>query len=163
MENTVSVQTVEFLYSALLGVGILVFYDFLRTIRSYIKDSRAITSIFDALFWVCAVFALLVFVMTYTEGRMRWYVLFGAFCGGFVYRAAASEIVFKLMKTTVDAAIRLLRFASRPVYLLLSFFKRSAGRIERKVSRTVRNRKGKKKGKADKVGSKKEKKKEHFS
>ena len=162
MENAVSVQTVEFFCSALLGVGILVFYDFLRTVRAYIKESRAITAFFDALFWVCAVLALFTFVMTYTEGRMRWYVLFGAFCGGFVYRAAASEIVFRVMKTTADAAIRLLRLMARPLYLLLSFFKRRAGKLEGKAYRAVRNRR-RKKGKADKVGSKKEKKKKHFS
>ncbi len=161
MENTVSVQTLEFLYSALLGIGLLVFYDFLRTVRTYLKSSRVVTGLFDALFWVCAVLALFAFVLTYTEGRMRWYVLFGAFCGGFVYRAAASEIVFKLMKTTADAAIRLLRLSSRPALKILSFFKRKGGEIENRMIKTIRSRK--KKGKADKVGSKKKEKKEHFS
>ncbi len=163
MENTVSVQTVEFLYSALLGIGIGIFYDILRCVRSYMRKSRVITGIFDALFWICAIFALLVFILTFTEGRMRWYVLFGAFCGGFLYRAAASEIVFKVMRGMSDALIKLLSLLTRPIYLLLRQIKKLGASASSKMSEISKVHR-KRKRKADKVGGKKtEKKKKKLS
>lgn len=163
MENTVSVQTVEFLYSALLGIGIGIFYDILRCVRSYMRKSRVVTGIFDALFWICACLALLVFILTVTDGRMRWYVLFGTFCGGFIYRAAASEIVFKVVKGTSEALIKLLALLTRPVYLLLRRMKKLGAGASRKMSE-VSKAYCKRKRKADKVGGKKkEKKKEKLS
>ena len=163
MENAVSVQTVEFLYSSLLGIGLGAFYDILRCIRSYIRKSRTVTGLFDVLFWVCAIFALFTFVLTFTDGRMRWYVLFGTFCGGFVYRAAASEIVYKVLRGTTEILSKVLSLLSRPVYLLLRRMKKlceGMGRGALKISRTRRKRKRK----ADKVGNKEaEKEKEKLS
>lgn len=161
MENTVSTQTLQFLYSALLGVGLGVFYDFLRCIRSHIRKSRVITGIFDAIFWICATLSLVVFILTYTDGRMRWYVLFGTFCGGFVYRAAASEIVFKVMRETSKAIAKLLSLLTHPIYILLRKLK-NVGLDARKKALEISEKRGRK-GKADKGGSKKKKKEKHSS
>lgn len=161
MENTVSVQTLEFLYSALLGVGLGVFYDCLRCIRLCIRKSRWITGIFDAIFWICATLSLIAFILTCTDGRMRWYVLFGTFCGGFVYVSAASEIVFKVIRETAKAVSKLLSLLTRPVYLLLRRLKSmglGAGRNALKAAKKRRR-----KGKADKGGSKKKEKEKHSS
>ena len=156
MENAVSVQTLQFLYSALLGVGLGVFYDVLRCVRLYIRKSRVITGIFDTIFWICATFSFIAFILTYAEGRMRWYVLFGTFCGGFVYASAASEIVLKVMMTTTKALAKLLSVITRPVYLLLRKLKNmgvGASKSALEISGRFRR-----KGKADKSGSKKKKK-----
>ncbi len=163
MENAVSVQTFEFLYSALLGIGIGVFFDFLRTVRAYMSDKRWITGLFDALFWIVALIALFAFVLTSSGGRMRWYVLVGVFCGGFVYRAAASEIVFKVMKGTSDSLIKILSMSTRPLYMLFKWIRDCGRRINKKVIAGKSRRKQKKKGKVDRIGSKKEKKKERSS
>jgi len=162
VENAVSVQTLEFFCSALLGLGLGVFYDLLRTVRAFLPKKRAFTAFVDALFWICSIFALLAFVLTFAGGRMRWYILFGAFCGGFVYRTAASEIVFRLILGTVNAFIKIMHTASRPVYRLLSRLARWGRKNGRSVYRASRKHLGNMKGKADKNGSKKKKKEKHI-
>ena len=155
MENTVSVQTIEFLNSALLGIALGVLYDVLKTIRYYIKKGKGITNLFDSIFWIVAVVSLFAFVLVSAGGRMRWYILVGAFCGGFVYRAAASEIVFKVMRGTVCILAKLLQMCSRPAYLFL----KSIRNLFIKTGKRLRNKKishkKKRKRKADELGSKK--------
>ena len=158
MENAVSVQTLEFLSSALLGIALGVFYDVLKTVRSYIKKGRGITNLFDSIFWTVAIVSLFVFVLVYAGGRMRWYILVGAFCGGFVYKAAASEIVFKVMRGTVDVLKKLLRTCSHPVYLFLRRIRKLFTDTGKKVKHKTFSHKKKRKRKANELGSKKKKK-----
>lgn len=158
MVNSVSVQTLEFLYSALLGVALGVLYDIIRVIRAYMPKSRAITALFDILFWCAAIISLLAFVLTSSEGKMRWYVLVGTFCGGFVYMSALSRIVFKVLISTVAALKKLLFIITHPIYLLLGWIWRGAKGAERKAEKRIREnvkKKRMKKRKADKDGSKK--------
>lgn len=158
MENAVSVQTIEFFSSALLGIALGVFYDVLKTVRSYIKKGKGITNLFDSIFWIVAVVSLFVFVLVSAGGRMRWYILVGAFCGGFVYKAAASEIVFKVMRGTVDILASLLRMSSRPVYLLFIKMRNLFTKTGRKIRKKTLLHRKKRKRKADELGSKKKKK-----
>ena len=162
MENAVSVQTIEFLYSSLLGIGLGVFYDFLRTVRTFCPKRRMVVGLFDALFWVCAIIALFAFVLVCSGGKMRFYLLFGVFCGAFVYRAAASEIVAKVMSGTVNALIKIMRAMTSPVLRLLSYLG-SLGRKSVSSARKATEKRRRKKGKADRNGSKKKKKEKHIS
>ncbi len=139
MINSVSAQTLEFLYAGLLGVGLGVMFDVMRVLRSYIPRSRAITAVLDSLFWFAAIIALLAFTMTVSGGRMRWYVLLGAFSGGFVYVAALSEIIFKVMCAVLMALKRILSLLTRPIYLLLRSIWRTAKKSERKMCHKARN------------------------
>ena len=161
MENAVSVQTLEFLRSALLGIAAGVFYDILRVVRSYTSEKRWVIGIFDAVFWLTASLSLFGFVLTCSGGHMRWYILVGVFCGGVIYRTAASEIVFKLTKSTSDLFIKLLTLSTRPIYRFLARTKSWGRTVRRKTISGIRKRKQKKKGKVDGNGSKKEKEKKH--
>lgn len=164
MENAISMQTLEFLSSAVLGIALGVFYDILKVIRSYTKRGKGITSLFDVIFWTVSIFSLFVFVLTVAGGRMRWYILIGAFCGCFVYRAFVGEIVFKVLRGTSDILAKLLRVSSRPIYL---FLRKTRGLLEKtvkKISRMAFLHKKKRNRKADELGNKKTKKeKKHFS
>ncbi len=160
MINSVSVQTLEFLYSALLGVGLGVLFDVIRVIRVYIPKSRVITAVLDVLYWIFAIIALLAFIMTVCGGRMRWYVLLGAFSGGFVYIAALSEIVFKVFRASVLILKKLLSLITRPVFLLLRGVWRTGKKTERNLSKSIvkkrANRREKKKRKASQKTHEKE-------
>ncbi len=163
MINSVSAQTAEFLFSALLGIYLGVLFDVIRTVRAYMPRNRAVTAIFDVLFWLIAVISLLGFVMTVSGGKMRWYVLAGAFCGGFVYMAALSEIIYKIFVSAVAVSKKVLRLTTRPVYLLLGYIWRSAKKTERKTEARLREgirKRRMKKRKAVCDGSKKKKKKD---
>ncbi len=162
MINSVSAQTIEFLFSALLGLYLGVLFDVIRTVRTYMPKKRWITAIFDALFWLVAVISLLGFVMTVSGGKMRWYVLAGAFCGGFVYMAALSEIVYKVLVCVIAAMKKVLHLITKPVYLLLGCIWRGAKKTEHKAEVRLRERvkiRRMKKRKAVCDGSKKKKKK----
>lgn len=161
MVNSVSAQTLEFLYSALLGIGLGVTFDIMKVIRYYIPKSRAMTAVFDTLFWCVAVVALLGFILTVSDGVMRWYVLVGAFCGGFVYIAAVSEIVFKMLMSLVCVLRKVFSMITRPLYLFLRWvwrcFKRTGRRAEKSMRDNIRKKRMKKR-KAGKNGGKKAKK-----
>ena len=160
MVNSVSAQTLEFLYSALLGAGFGVLFDIMRVLRAYIPKSRATTAVFDTLYWILAIIALLAFIMTVSNGKMRWYVLFGVFSGGFVYAAALSEIVFKVMRASVLIAKKVLSLMTRPIYLLLRGMWRVGKKTEKKLEHNLKNackkREKNKRKKCDKEKSKKE-------
>ncbi len=157
MINSVSVQTLEFLYAGLLGVGLGVLFDVMRVLRSYIPKSHAITAALDSLFWFAAIIALLAFTMTVSGGRMRWYVLLGVFSGGFVYIAALSEIIYKVMRAVVVASRRILSLLTRPIYLILRGVWRTAKKSEQKLCRKVRSLRRKRRLAGDKKQKKKTK------
>lgn len=142
MGNSVTFQSLEFFYSALLGVGLGILFDVFRIMRFYMGKKKLITSLFDVLFWCLAVIALLAFVLTVSDGKMRWYVLFGTFCGGFVYVSALSEMVFRIGVSIVFIFKRFLQLITRPLYLLLRCVWRKILFAGRTVFRKGRTRKG---------------------
>ncbi|MBQ9984743.1 MAG: spore cortex biosynthesis protein YabQ [Oscillospiraceae bacterium] len=167
MANSVSAQTLELLSAALLGCGLGVLFDAVRVLRAYLPKTRILTAAADVLFWFVAVSALLAFILTVSGGRMRWYVLFGVFCGCFVYMSALSEIIYKVMLSSVKIIRKLLYVITRPIYWLLRFIwhtmKKCAGRAENSLRQSVRKRCLNKR-KAGKNGDKKNKKEEkHIS
>ncbi len=154
---------IEFLYSALLGIGAGVFFDLLKVIRTYTSKKKWVTGLFDAVFWIVTAIALFAFILTVSGGKMRWYVLVGIFCGAFVYRAAASEIVFKVLKGTSDLLIRLLQISTKPLYLFLVWLRDFGRKAKRRACAKVAKRKQNKRGRVDKSGNEEKKKKEHIS
>lgn len=132
--NSVSAQTVEFFYSALMGTGLGALFDFFRVIRFYVPQKRILTFVFDVLFWCFAIIILLAFVLTVSGGKMRWYVLVGTFCGGFVYVSAVSEIMFRVGVSLVFLTGKILRSLTNPIYLLFRWIWRSFLSFSRKAS-----------------------------
>ena len=116
MKLSVSAQMMEFIYSALFGVCIGVFYDALAIIRSYIKPKKVITVLFDILFWIISIAALLAFVLLVTDGKMRWYVLVGTFLGIFLYKNTISGLFFCAIRSIISVCIKVLHILVRPLY-----------------------------------------------
>lgn len=147
MEVSVSAQTAELLYSALLGVCLGVMYDVFRIFRRWLGRGRFMTALFDGLYWLAAFCALLGFVMTVSGGVVRWYVLIGAFCGGFVYMCTFSRLIFCGMDIIIKLLIRLLGFISAPIYAisraLLHGARRARGRLQTAACRRREIRRGK--------------------
>ena len=164
MVNSVSAQTAQFLYSAILGISLGVLFDITRLVRSYMPKKRVATALLDLLFWCVAIISLLAFILTVCEGKMRWYVLVGAFCGCFVYMAALSEIVYKVLFSLVAVVRKALFLIMRPVYLLLRCIWRGTKKAGRSAEKSIieKTKKHVKKRKADKNGGKKAKKKQEL-
>ena len=115
MNLAISDQLLEFLLAAVLGVGLGVLYDILAIIRSYIKASKGINFVFDTLFWLFAIFALFAFVMFFTKGNMRGYILFGNFFGIFLYKNTISPLFFRASRIIIESAVKFLNYLSSPL------------------------------------------------
>lgn len=116
MKIPLNMQLMEFLYSALLGVILGVVYDVLAIIRSYIKGNKLINIVFDVLFWCMSLAAVLGFVMFFTKGALRMYVLLGNFFGIFIYKNTISPLFFSSVRIIIALVVKGLHFISRPIY-----------------------------------------------
>lgn len=117
MNLVLSEQLCEFLYSALLGVSLGVFYDILAVIKCYINEKKAINLIFDTLFWLGAIIALFAFVLIFTNGVMRLYILLGNFFGIFIYKNTISPLFFRAIRIIIVLVVKGLNLISRPIYI----------------------------------------------
>lgn len=140
MTNPVSLQTLEFFYSALMGAGLGALFDLFRVVRFFVPGKKFFTVITDILFWNVAIIVLFAFVLTVSGGRMRWYVLLGTFCGGFIYISAASEIIFRVCVASVLLLKKLLWLITRPVYLAFRQVWRSLKKSYAKSVKKIRGR-----------------------
>ena len=144
MNISVTGQTLEFLYSGLLGIGMAAAYDVFRIFRVYMRAGKVLTGIFDVIYWVAAILALLFFVLTVSGGQMRWYVLLGAFCGGFVYICTVSRLFFRALDIIIKVLIRLLQLLVKPVYFLSGKTLRFAHSADKRVRESLKKRRMKK-------------------
>lgn len=138
MSISVSGQTLEFLNSALFGVFLAVFYDILRIIRICSGCGKAITAVLDVFFWLCAVCVLFGFILTVSEGQMRWYVLFGFFSGGFVYICTISILFIKTMRIIISVLIRSLSLLSKPLYFFANQTLKAGRGTKRRLAKAYR-------------------------
>lgn len=159
MDNPITVQSTEFLYSLALGVFLGVLYDAFRVIRAFLPQKRFVVAIFDILFWLVATILLFAFILTVSGGIMRWYVLLGVFGGAFLYMASLSIIVYKTLRTMVLVLKRLMQMLTHPIYLVLRGCLHTAEKAGRSAEKKMRERRRKKKRKVVSDGCEKEKEK----
>lgn len=136
MNVSVSGQTMEFIYSALLGVSLAAVYDVFRLVRVYLKAGKLVTGVMDVIFWLLSMAGLMGFVLTVCDGQMRWYILVGAFCGGFVYICTVSHLFFCSLNIIIKVCIHSLRFIAKPLY----FFSGKALGMARKMRISAKKR-----------------------
>ncbi|MBR1700342.1 MAG: spore cortex biosynthesis protein YabQ [Lachnospiraceae bacterium] len=79
------------LLSFLTGIYVTFVYDLLRIFRRVIPQGEFMVSLEDMIFWVYC--ALKVFLLMYHEsnGTLRWFAVFGALVGMFLYRKLVSS------------------------------------------------------------------------
>ncbi len=136
MNVSVSGQTMEFIYSALLGVSLAAVYDIFRLARVYLKAGKFMTAFMDVVYWLFAVVGLMGFVLTVCGGQMRWYILVGAFCGAFVYICTISHLFFHGLNIIIKVCVRLLRLLSKPIY----FSAKKALGVSRRINVSAKRR-----------------------
>ena len=149
----------EFLYSALLGVFIGLLFDVFRVARAYFGRKKSINALLDVFFWILASVSLMAFILTVSEGRMRWYVLFGVFSGAFVYMSALGDIVFKVLLNLIRGTQKALSLMTYPIKLFLRFVLRNLKKLSRGTKNSLKKkiRENRKKKEKAKNGKKEEK------
>lgn len=127
----------EFLLHALfMGIFVTFVYDILRIFRRVIPHNNFFVSLEDCLFWVYC--AIRVFLLMYHEsnGTLRWFAIFGALSGMYVYMRLVSPFFVKyvswLLQKLLHILGKILGFLLRPV---VRFIKRIRERLVRAAKR----------------------------
>lgn len=119
----------EFMLHALyMGIYITFVYDILRILRRVIPHPNFLISVEDMGFWIyCAV---KVFLLMYYEsnGTLRWFAIFGALAGMFLYRKLASPFFVKylslILRKVLGVLCKILGLVLRPVCKVLRRLKK---------------------------------------
>ena len=85
MENDVTRQLAELMYSAAFGLIPGLAFDLFRTIRAVAGKSRLVVNIADLLYWLGVSALLFLFGITVVTEGFRWHILLGISAGLFVY------------------------------------------------------------------------------
>lgn len=96
MELTFLQQSVAFLYSLILGVGVGVFYGALKIIRISLCPGKAVLFILDFIFVFFTSLALYIFSIAYLIGFVRVYAIIGIVLGFAFYRMTIGRILEKV-------------------------------------------------------------------
>ena len=86
-------QSLCFVYSICLGIGLGLIYDFFKIDRIVFKRRCLFIFFQDIIFWLISSFAFFSFSVVFSNGQIRAYLLFGCFLGFVFYKLTLSKIV----------------------------------------------------------------------
>jgi len=116
-------QTIIFLYAIALGAGAGVLYDLFRISRIAIPTPRAIVCIQDIIYFSIIAFSTFILLMTTVGGRVRVFLLAGAFIGAVLYFLTIGQLVIRVAEVIIRIIKAIFRFIYRfilyPVYWIL--------------------------------------------
>ena len=129
--------------SVLAGIVICAVYDFLKIIRRKSQSGILFSNIHDMLFLIIAVGIMFYIIFSVSDGKLRFYQIFGAFSGAFFYFLTLSRSVTYLILKIIAVFLKIfdfflkilltpLKFMYKIIYgflyfiksLLMRFFKR---------------------------------------
>lgn len=106
------------LYSLLMGIAMTFVYDIFRIFRRVWVHSRLIVSVEDALFWMVTAVSVFYLMHTQSNGKLRWFAVFGALCGMLLYKKTLSKYfvngVSFVLKKLVGACRKVLVIIGKP-------------------------------------------------
>lgn len=112
-------QTLLFAKAILCGACLGVFYDFFRFLRVMKKFGKYSIMIQDILFWIVSAVIVFAFMMIYSWGLVRIYLVIGIFFGEFCYYFSIGKITFcffELIKRFLNMSTSFLyRYIIKPV------------------------------------------------
>lgn len=91
-------QWMFFLYSLILGFIISLFYDVLRIDRAIFKRSNLTVFFEDILFWIITAFSVYSFLIIFSNGQIRAFILFGISLGFIICRFTISKLIFLVIR-----------------------------------------------------------------
>ncbi|MBQ9980566.1 MAG: hypothetical protein IJP23_05865 [Oscillospiraceae bacterium] len=114
MGISVSGQSIQFLQSALMGLGLGLAYDLLGAVR-YRFGRLSVTIALDILFSILFFLCLGWFAMGPGEGKLRLFALLGAFLGGTFYFLLLSRFFSRVFRFVTVWTVKLLSFLLLPL------------------------------------------------
>lgn len=116
---TIHEETLLFLASVLLGCGLGILFDLLRTLRMLLPHKSWFVALEDVLFLLVWAGAVVSFTSAFAKGDLRMYYILGNIIGFVLYRLILGNPVTSLLRRIFGGIFRLLRWILRPVTALL--------------------------------------------
>ena len=142
----------EFLLHALLmGIFITFIYDLLRIFRRVVPHRGFFVSAEDVLFWIYCGGEVFLLMYHESDGTLRWFAVFGALAGMFLYRKLVSPLLVKYVSMALNWVLgflgRVLTWLSKPLRFVfrktgaaVGKAGHSTGRWLRRLCRMMKNR-----------------------
>ncbi len=145
MDLYVANQTLVFLYACVLGAVLSILYDVFRLIRITAAMGRAVIIAEDIVFFIIVFAATFVFILSFTEGMIRFYVILGEILGFILCHVTLGALIIKLLGGFIKLIKRILKkifsviggFAGKKIAALRAF----ASKIYFKHKKSDKNRK----------------------
>ena len=132
MEFYIADQTLVFLYACVLGAALSIVYDIFRLIRITAVMGRAVIAVEDIIFFIIVSFSTFVFILSFTEGVIRFYVIFGELLGFILCHVTLGALIVKLL----GGFIRLLKRIFLRIFKAVGgFFKKRFAFVCRLISK----------------------------
>ena len=93
MHNDITVQLFDFLIFGASGIVCAFLFDTLRALEILKKPGCVSWFFKDAIYWLFVTVMVFAVCLKYTDGEIRFYMLFGMFLGAFVYFGTLSRYV----------------------------------------------------------------------
>lgn len=93
------------------GIVIGLIFDVFRAQRRVVKTSNFITYIQDFVFWILSGLVIIIASVTYTNGEIRSYMVWGLICGLIFYFFILSKYILKVEVFIIDWIVKLIRTA----------------------------------------------------
>ena len=99
MGISVPEQLWTFLYSIAYGVALGVFYDLFRVLRLIFIPSSVSAFIQDVLFWIISGIVTFMYMFSFNDGMIRFYMLCGVFLGWILYYFTLGGWIYAFLKS----------------------------------------------------------------
>ncbi len=96
MGISVSQQTITFLQSTLLGIGLGMLYDLFRILRLIIPSGKIISFVEDIIYFLLCGVISFAFLLAVNNGIVRGYLLIGEFLGAALYYFTLGKLIYRV-------------------------------------------------------------------
>lgn len=129
-----------FLFHALLmGIFITFLYDLLRIFRRVVPHRDFFVSAEDLFFWIYCGGEVFLLMYHESDGTLRWFAVFGALAGMFLYKRLVSPILVEYVSLALIKLLgilkKILSWLSRPFRFLFKKTFDTAGRAGHRAGR----------------------------
>lgn len=126
------------LHSFLFGIFLTWFYDLFRILRRVISHGIFWISVEDMIFWISA--SLGIFLLLYYEnnGAFRWFAVFGAGAGMFLYKKTVSEWWVRIVSGLICCILRIAGMILKTLFAPVRIVGRKVRTLGRRLIRRLK-------------------------
>lgn len=134
-------QEMEFLGNSILtGVLLLIIYDGLRILRRAIPHSKGFVGLEDFMYWLAVTFFVFSLLYRENDGGIRWFAIFGIFCGMLLYSLTISALVVRFFSFLLKAVVKRVAKIARIFIIPMQKGKKGLKKLWKTIKMVVRKK-----------------------